>query len=254
MRIVSKGEPKQRHKLAESIGNVQIVPLAGFLWSICQYLYPKSTLFLSNWSSSGDSHVGSLFVNEKLKRVSSWRNAHFFAARVGFVLNVTVLIKMAVLSAVFIDFQISILKTKSTINRMKNCCVWAYVCECVYKCLSVYLCLCLCVCVCVCLYVCMSVCVRRCVSVSVCVCLCVCVCVCVCAFPLPVDRACHASSLGVHFKEVQRKCNSSSWLCGPNVSRMLCKRYMPATLHNGNLWSAPHSRVAFLDLYGYWRS
>ena len=56
----------------------------------------------------------------------------------------------------------------------------AFVCACVYVCVSVCLCVCVCVCMCVCVCVCL------CFCLYVCVCLCVCVfvyvCVCVCVF------------------------------------------------------------------------
>ena len=62
----------------ENTAHVERFPSAAFVLSFCRYLWKITNKFLAyNFSSSGRSHVGSLFTNEEQKKAASWRIWYF---------------------------------------------------------------------------------------------------------------------------------------------------------------------------------
>ena len=71
-----KGNQAEDTSWPVNVQNVQICPSMGFICFFCQHFCKRSCFFNANLSSPGHSHAGSLFTNEKHKKVGSWRNRH----------------------------------------------------------------------------------------------------------------------------------------------------------------------------------
>ena len=68
-----KGNWRENISWLRNVKNVQICPSAGFIrLRVLSIFIHKSYLFASTLSSSGCSHVGSLFTNEEQKMFGSW--------------------------------------------------------------------------------------------------------------------------------------------------------------------------------------
>ena len=80
-----KQTPNEDGNGPKDVENVQIFPLAVFVWLFCQYLSSRGIYFFSFififfascLSSSWLSYIGSLFINEEQEKVGLWRNVHF---------------------------------------------------------------------------------------------------------------------------------------------------------------------------------